>query len=237
MEKRYQVPEGMLQAAVDSVARQQGMNDATRMHYKTVLEAALRWLSENPIVPTTKQAVEMICKLALTDPDQLPKINQYQTQELVSEWQRQMFLAPEISPFVQSVIKSFTGRTVAPHEADEIVKELGYVAHGWDFGRKSEPNTHDDREEAMALGRAASRSEPEVDRIDYYYGTADGKYVPIGSAKPGDPFVHYKPVPEVPEEVKDLLCGPIPGASDYRVPRESFNAYILEAYRRGKESK
>lgn len=51
------------------------------------LEAALRWLSENPIVPTHKQVQD------------IAQSNVYYTSDVakwIVEWQRRMFLAPEL---------------------------------------------------------------------------------------------------------------------------------------------
>ena len=38
---------------------------------------------------------------------------------------------PEIGEAAKRAIRCFQGCTLTPEEADEIVKELGYVAHGW----------------------------------------------------------------------------------------------------------
>ena len=46
---------------------------------------------------------------------------------------------------------------------------------------------------AVAIRRMYLSPEPEVDRINYYCKTGDGKYVLLGSAAPGEPFVHNTP--------------------------------------------
>jgi hypothetical protein len=94
--KKIVVPEGMLKAAIAS------HNDAVLKGntplVRDALEAALRWLAENPIVPTTEQvlAVRRACgetHTALTE----------KAKPLFAEWQRRMFLAPE--PEVPEEIK------------------------------------------------------------------------------------------------------------------------------------
>lgn len=87
MEKRYLVPEGMMKAGFDSllpVEREQPMTA-----YGTFLEAALRWLAENPIVPTQEQNDAMFDSGG--DVDESDGWIQY----AAVEWQRRMFLAPE----------------------------------------------------------------------------------------------------------------------------------------------
>lgn len=56
-----------------------------------MLEAALRWLSENPMVPSEHQAWEILT--ALPD-NRIASTAQLQTE--IGEWQRRMFLAPEL---------------------------------------------------------------------------------------------------------------------------------------------
>jgi len=89
-EKNVKVPEGMLEAV--AAAQRERWNYSEDAHSKvdcnTVLdlEAALRWLSENPIVPTDEQVEEMKTKLVPVHPH---------WGNIVAEWQRRMFLAPE----------------------------------------------------------------------------------------------------------------------------------------------
>ncbi len=86
-EKRYVVPDGMMNAACnDHHAIGVNQRDVAKM-----LEAALRWLSENPIVPTERECARLC--------DYDPKIVKF----VVSVWQRLAFLAPE--PEVPEAIK------------------------------------------------------------------------------------------------------------------------------------
>jgi len=86
--RKIVVPEGMLKAA-----REGERYEPYGIHGS--LEAALRWLSENPIVPTDKQYKE--CLLAVDGPNAMI-IRMYQEgepQKVIAEWQRRMFLTPE----------------------------------------------------------------------------------------------------------------------------------------------
>jgi hypothetical protein len=76
--KKYVVPEGMRKAAYDaySQARHDGM------HLQAALEAAIQWLSENPIWPTSWQSK----KYGIVSPYS------------ASAWQEHMFEAPEPLP-------------------------------------------------------------------------------------------------------------------------------------------
>jgi hypothetical protein len=44
---------------------------------------------------------------------------------------------PEIRPAARRVIECLKGWTPTPYEADEILKELCCVAHGWGRGQKA----------------------------------------------------------------------------------------------------
>lgn len=68
------------------------------------------------------------------------------------------------------------------------------------------------------LRRMYLSPEPEVDRIDYYCKTGDGKYVLLGSAAPGEPFVHNTP-PE-PE-------GPVLGVRGERLRAELEKRHLV----------
>ena len=63
-----------------------------------MLSAALRWLSENPIVPTDGEAKEIWRDTGLCN-----EVDDDELRCIVVEWQRRMFLAPE--PEVPSEIR------------------------------------------------------------------------------------------------------------------------------------
>ena len=92
-ERRVVVPDGMLKAAVPCY-----LPDRQLVH--SILEAALLWLSENPIVPTSEQLHSIIGKLPMAMCD---IVWTERDRALIAEWQRRMFLAPE--PEVPEEIK------------------------------------------------------------------------------------------------------------------------------------
>lgn len=95
-EKKYIVPEGMLKA-VEGRYRMVYSSGFNPPVVRANLEAALRWLSENPIVPTDQQEMEIYKKYISTVSDKAYPIY------LLKEWQRRMFLAPE--PEVPEAVK------------------------------------------------------------------------------------------------------------------------------------
>ncbi len=87
-EVKIKVPKGMLKAVEDRY----GDVYASGFYRKVVtadLEAALRWLAENPIVPTRTE-VESIIEPNLRGLDAYDLVK-----ASIAEWQRRMFLAPE----------------------------------------------------------------------------------------------------------------------------------------------
>ena len=82
MSGKIVVPEGMLKVACDEICE---LGDGSgRQVTAKVLEAALRWLSENPQVPTDEQWASVCEDTPGTRID-----------SCIAEWQRRMFLAPE----------------------------------------------------------------------------------------------------------------------------------------------
>ena len=92
-EKVFVVPEGMLKAAVDATwMKARGTTipqaDARVAHeieenIRASVADALRWLSENPIKPTS------------SDIESVYKSGNARLIDCICEWQRRMFLAPE----------------------------------------------------------------------------------------------------------------------------------------------
>ena len=88
-ETKIQVPEGMLKAIR---GRYVGNDNCGRY----ILEAALCWLSENPIVPNTREANILIQEridtgqLTNSDPPAFATVK-----GVIEQWLRRMFLAPE----------------------------------------------------------------------------------------------------------------------------------------------
>lgn len=96
-EKRYVVPEGMVQAGATGWLAARGEDgklnpmDVSR----SVLIEALRWWSENPMVPTDQQLQEMR--------QAIPRNGLTYDSWVAVEWQRRCFLAPE--PEVTEAVK------------------------------------------------------------------------------------------------------------------------------------
>lgn len=90
-EKKIKVPEGMLKAAVAEWYVATGERDFC---IRMILEAALRWLSENPIVPDDEQCLQLWRGSAGAD------TTADCTRNTVSNWQRRMFLAPPESEMI-----------------------------------------------------------------------------------------------------------------------------------------
>lgn len=110
-EKKYVVPEGMLDAAY-GYARLEN-SPASRDHYRAVLKAALRWFSENPIVPTDEQLQNLRADVQL-DPIGKPNAMAAYHRGMVVEWQRRMFLAPESAELSDDQIREKVSDLLRP---------------------------------------------------------------------------------------------------------------------------
>jgi len=85
METNIKIPEGMLEALHTAMCTK--IEGGCQPDYeRAALEAALRWLSDNPIVPTVDQAQEIWAYVSRGESF---------LRNLFVEWQRRMFLAPE----------------------------------------------------------------------------------------------------------------------------------------------
>ena len=89
MTKKIVVPEGMLKAAVEDAAWNGPIYGARGAIGVIVLEAGLRWLSENPITPSQKEAGELSGWKAREE-----DAHRHIVQLSIREWQCRMFLAP-----------------------------------------------------------------------------------------------------------------------------------------------
>ena len=91
-ERKIVVPGDMLAAAYSA-------NEVKLETVQQVLEAALLWLSENPIMPTPEECRDMIYRFGLqgerSPHDDRPRISPTQAHNLIVNWQRRMFLAPQ----------------------------------------------------------------------------------------------------------------------------------------------
>lgn len=91
---KIKVPEGMLEAAVRASGIKEGYEEyavENQRRASVILEAALLWLSENPIRMSVPMALEVLkdsrWRMMSTDPQQFAVA--------VQDAQRRMFLAPE----------------------------------------------------------------------------------------------------------------------------------------------
>lgn len=106
-ERKRVVPEGMLRAAenkyrtIENYNSHHATDPHSRMVLKECLESALRWLSENPTVPTISDLEAMRSGWKDTPEASAEGVVIF----LIAEWQRRMFLAPE--PEVPRVVNGF----------------------------------------------------------------------------------------------------------------------------------
>lgn len=132
-EKKYIVPEGMLKATQNSwmiFADYPADPSRVRTTILPVLEAAACWLDgelEKMIKDDPYQNDRFYRSETLNENAVRSGFNKALTEV------RSMFISPEVvlSPVAKRMIKSMRGVTLTPADADAIVKELSYVAHGW----------------------------------------------------------------------------------------------------------
>lgn len=89
---KIKVPEGMLLAASEFDP------GAGEYNIEPILEAALRWMSENPIVPTVADALTLLQERVASghlSNKEYCAIPATTIRCVIREWQRRMFLAPE----------------------------------------------------------------------------------------------------------------------------------------------
>ena len=107
-EKKIIVPEGMLKAAVAAV-KIPISGEIVRNQPHDILEAALRWLSENPIVPTTEQI--------MSEANRTREFEAIMYAQWIGWWQSHMFDAPEpeLDPMVMYIMRHFDDVEHDPH--------------------------------------------------------------------------------------------------------------------------
>ncbi len=108
---KVMVPEGMLKAAIEMMRKWNGYphpdskENASLVRSTTaLLEASLRWLSDNPIVPSFEDCIELhrSCHSATT-----VAVNEIKA--YCESWQRHMFLAsePDIPEEIKNLLSKF----------------------------------------------------------------------------------------------------------------------------------
>ena len=127
MTQRYAVPEEGLKAALDRFgSRHPFSEDIARM----LLEAFIRWQSENPQVPTDEQCDELISLIGATGRSLVcypSRIDRGQARTMLTEWQRRMYLADDFDP---SLGGALSGRTFTQKQADAIKEYVQGAVHG-----------------------------------------------------------------------------------------------------------
>lgn len=129
-EKKIVVPEGMLKAIAHAYYdnERQGPSMLSLYECNRIGEAALRWISENPIVPT-KEQVEAIWNSLPDARGAYPYWDK--TCRVFGEWQRRMFLDPE--PEVSDAVKKMSLRlmvyTFTEKERDYLFDIIRTATH------------------------------------------------------------------------------------------------------------
>lgn len=183
---KYKVPEGMLEAAMSIDI---GVYDNERQIRMAILEAALGWLAENPIVPTDEQ-IECLIKWA----DRQPVGSGDDVRRgWLMEWQRRMFAAPEEGPdkdAAQKIAdKLFTNGF--GNVADRLVMELPGKGYGGGWCRKAVEDII--RDELSAAHSDAQPTEPDAP-IRHLLWKERGEYPSISLDSHIDSVLHNKGV-------------------------------------------
>ena len=89
MKIKIVVPKGMLEAAASATF----LNEENGL--EKVIEAALRWLSEHPIMPSTEQLLRMSRQYIDAKRSEIDEEMILFIKHLVCAWQCRMFLAPK----------------------------------------------------------------------------------------------------------------------------------------------
>ena len=130
MSKKIVVPEGMLKAAIGQALESGkvmkrrlwteffGSHDATCVQFtREMLEAALEWLAEHPIVPTDEQFQKM-CGFY----DWIMRRDYEKMRDLIRKWTGMMFVAPE--PEVMEAVKDLLVKNPDHPDREEIDKRI-----------------------------------------------------------------------------------------------------------------
>jgi len=141
--KRYIVPDGMYRAADEAITKARGSSPHIMGgHARDVaLEAAVRWLAENPIVPTVEQSKSLIeyqSGFGFSHDKTIPEVRTVTMHGstmrdyamlIAVEWQRRMFLSPEPQDNSAAFISKLQGYTFTPEEAAKIKHAIDTATH------------------------------------------------------------------------------------------------------------
>ena len=144
-ERKYVVPDGMLEAAVDAAVKFSGANTIQASprvkaeieeSFRVAIEAAIRWLAENPIVPKTFDELPTVGYLidsSTWGTKGKPEYEQKRQENyldgmkrLIAEWQRRMFLAPEPEFIGNETVAQFCCRFQTIREAAIEAYRIGH---------------------------------------------------------------------------------------------------------------
>jgi hypothetical protein len=121
VEKKIVVPQGMIERAVQATCHfpiAMALHDSITPE---ILAAALRWLSENPIVPTEAQA------LAIVSSKPPAIMNAFDNWEVARwgacEWQRRMFLAPDEDDPIKDLMEEWAGSKEGQNPMQKALRE------------------------------------------------------------------------------------------------------------------
>ena len=251
-EKKIVVPEGMLNAVAEtkygdqicSIETAVSLRDGVRKD----IEVALRWLSENPIMPTDEQLDEM-------EGDIRYRVGvNFDIQKLISEWQRRMFFAPE--PEAPRFFDTPFGR----FEVDNRVPPGEIRLHNWNGPTlmrniKIEPEVPEPDPLVMYIMRhfddaiadeASLRNRASCAVADYEEHLKRNPAVKekgpvIQDFKKFEQEIQERRDTEAREECKDLLFPtpqgiPVVLANDCVTVQADVNNRIIQAYNHGKDA-
>ena len=171
MGKKILIPEGMLQAGR---AVYSGYVTA-EVGARRILEAALRWLAENPQHPTDYEFGEIVnaCRDSIGAEAWEKGTEWMRAGMLCHEWQRRMFDAPEPEMIGNEEIGRFCGRY---QRIDDAVREA--YLRGQQSHKKEEFQFGATGFEPITGHRPNSQVDKDggVIGVDYYRRTPDGGY-------------------------------------------------------------
>ena len=124
-EKRIVVPEEMFKAMVHAENHPGDKWDDDVLW--EMLEAALRWLSENPIAPNDEQVDALTNEVPYQDSG-----NGRIFRAVIDKWQRRMFLAPgpEVPEEVKDLLSSRPNAFIPSSRYNEVIIEA--FRRGWE---------------------------------------------------------------------------------------------------------
>jgi hypothetical protein len=215
-EKKYVVPEGMYNAVIEVLPPHVRVQLSAMMGFpgvQRILEAALRWIVENPLLLTHEQREAVTDKFYDLDVPATERFNR-----MFKEYLKISFLSPETeqeSAYMR-VTKAMGAVTLSEEEGNKILEFVkGAIHAGYRTPEPAVPNLKycpTCGVDTTPLGVPFSHSSP------------------WGRTMPGHTEL------EIPEAVKDLGCTPEQVATLDGVYKEiaiRANNAIAEAYRRG----